>query len=46
MLNDKIIKRPKSGKPSLLRPLTGRAKIPFKKNNNQNNLYDNIFKRK
>ena len=45
MLNDKIIKRPKSGKPSLLRPLTGRAKIPFKKNNNQNNLYDNIFKR-
>ena len=30
MLNEKIIKRPKSGKPCLLRPLTVRQKIPFK----------------
>ena len=43
MLNDKNTKRPKSGKPTLLRPLTGRTKMSFPNNKNQNNIYDNIF---
>ena len=43
MLNEKILKRPKSGKPTLLRPLTGRPKFPFQTNNNQNNIYNNIL---
>ena len=43
MLKEKILKRPKSGKPNLLRPLTGRPKFPFQTNNNQNNIYNNIF---
>ena len=47
MLNEKIIKRPKSGKPSLLRPLTVRQKIPFKTIYNEfnkpiNNIVKNI----
>ena len=36
MLNDKNIKRPKSGKPPLLKPLTGITKKPLQNNNNQN----------
>ena len=43
MLNDKNIKRPKSGKPPLLKPLTGITKKPLQNNNNQNKIYDNIF---
>ena len=47
MLNEKIIKRAKSGKPSLLRPLTVRQKIPFKTIYNEfnkpiNNIVKNI----
>ena len=47
MLNEKIIKRPKSGKPNLLRPLTVRQKIPFKTIYNEfnkpiNNIVKNI----
>ena len=47
MLNEKIIKRPKSGKPCLLRPLTVRQKIPFKTIYNEfnkpiNNIVKNI----
>ena len=40
MLNDKISKRPKSGKQCLLRPLTVRSRIPFKTINNEVNKYN------
>ena len=40
MFNDKIAKRPKSGKQCLLRPLTVRPRIPFKTINNEVNKYN------